>query len=941
MSLPSNQCIQATIPVIAETAYCAARLKLQRTLAAVGVAETQRAAAVAEFSSLYRTLPAGHLLDLKVTVHDQITALQIHCQVPRDQLNKIKAQCIHFSVQRCLDTPSLSDPHSTLIRLERKYQTRAAGNLEEAKEWLTGNTAEELQLKSSQIEEANTAKREFLSRMSHELRTPMNAIIGMTHLALRTDLDKRQRDYLDKINAAGQNLLGIINDILDFSKIEAGKLTLEQADFQLDQVLGDVGNLVAERIFSKGVELLFSVDDNVPAWLKGDSLRLSQVLINLLSNATKFTEQGTITLRVTQLKSSPSEIELLFSVQDTGIGMTEVQIANLFQAFAQADVSTTRRYGGTGLGLSICQRLLELMGGGISVSSKPGEGSCFKARACFSPGKQLSPKVVPTALNQLRVLVVDDNPVACEVMLGLLAHLPLLCDTCASGEEALRLVHERWQSDQPYALLLLDWQLGSGLDGLDVSRQIRANQKLQQPRIVLVTAYGRDLLIEQSDARHLDACLNKPIRPSDLIDTLTNLFAAEGETIQNVDSESVFPGGSQLLKESNSQQELNLAGLSVLLVEDNEINRQIACELLNIVGLRVFTAANGVEALAWLEKHSGGTLEGIHRPESEGLLPCDLVLMDLNMPEMDGWECIKRIRAQNRWQALPVLAMTAHAMQEERERCLALGMQDHIGKPINPDLLYRKLREWIGRETADIAPDRNGKEQRDQPRDRADGWMSQLDGQGFDVEGALHRVGGNATLYKRLLLSLLRTQSDADQRLQQALIQNDLPEAQRIVHTLKGVAANLGATALADASGCLDSALKQGHWTQALRDQFSDQLKAALGTISESLAPNGPTAEDGGSESGQKGETSDIPTELVREQLGLLHTLDRLLESCDGEALEVVDHEHANLTAILSSKGYEAVALHTQNFNFEAARQALRSFTPGGLNISQGSLNDD
>ncbi len=571
--------------------------------------------------------------------------------------------------------------HLSLLEAADGQPTGLLGSGED----ITDRHRQELELQQArrEAEQANAAKSEFLSRMSHELRTPMNAILGMTHLALRTDLDVRQQDYLEKISAAGRNLLQIINDILDFSKIEAGKLTLERTDFRLDAVLGDVANLVADRVFAKGVELLFSVDEEVPSSLNGDPLRLTQVLLNLLSNAAKFTERGQITLRVSLLERLSDQALLQFVVQDTGIGMSDEQMAVLFESFTQAESSTTRRYGGTGLGLSICQRLLDLMGGSIRVTSRLGEGSCFTALARFGLAASVEPRELPDGLDQQRVLVVDDNPVAREVMLGLLAPLPLRCDTAASGTEALTTVRQAARAGDPYGLILLDWQLGDSLDGLAVAERIRADGAVPQPRVVIVTAYG------WQDARHraapgvIDACLSKPVCPSVLVDTLAELFGAAplGPT----------PG----LPDWDDPARWGLQGLHVLLVEDNLINSQIAQELLEIVGIRVSTAANGVEALAWLERNTPAAAPG---------LPCDLVLLDLNMPEMDGWECARRIQADPRWQALPLLAMTAHALQQERDRCLALGLKDHIPKPIDPEHLYRRLQLWSGRQPAAGAP---------------------------------------------------------------------------------------------------------------------------------------------------------------------------------------------------------------------------------------------
>ncbi len=745
---------------------------------------------------------------------------------------------------------------------------------------ITDLHAQQLELEQARrdAEQANAAKSEFLSRMSHELRTPMNAIIGMTHLALRTELDSRQRDYLQKISSAGQSLLGIINDILDFSKIEAGKLTLERTEFQLDAVLGDVANLVADRIFAKGVELLFSVDEGVPDCLIGDPLRLSQVLLNLLSNAAKFTERGQINLRVSRLEQQSGQVELAFAVQDTGIGMSEAQMATLFEAFTQAESSTTRRYGGTGLGLSICQRLLGLMGGSIAVDSRLGEGSCFTARARFGVGAAAVPRLVPEALQQLRVLVVDDNPTALEVITGLLAHLPLRCDTAASGQGALARVAEAQAANDPYGLILLDWQLGDDLDGLAVAGRMRSDVSLRQPRIVLVTAYGCEDACRQAPAGLLDAYLSKPIRPSELVDTLVELFGADSTTPR------LGAGWN------DDPQRWGLQGLRVLLVEDNPINLQIARELLEIAGVQVSTAAHGGEALAWLERHADH--------------PCDLVLLDLNMPEMDGWECARRIRAEDRWRSLPLLAMTAHVLQQERDRCFAIGMQDHITKPIDPEHLYERLQHWSGRVARPAASATEPAVSEPLPPLA-----------GFDSAAALRRVGGNVGLYRRLLQSLVTTQADALERLDQALAAADLPLAERIVHTVKGVAANLGASDLAAAAADLDAELKRGACPPPLRLRFGGQLEATLDAIRQAFAGEGAVS------AVPAVPAASAPTAAQQHLCG---RLDGLLVASDGEVLELIERERAALIDVLGTVGYGELVDAVMRFDFAEARRTLQ-----------------
>jgi PAS domain S-box-containing protein len=619
-------------------------------------------------------------------------------------------------------------------------------------------------------EAATQAKGEFLANMSHEIRTPMNAILGMTDLALRSPgLPPKVSAYLSKIGGAADSLLGIINDILDFSKIESGKLEIESGEFALEEVLDKVTTLVGQSASRKGLEFLLNTGPDVPSRLVGDPLRLGQVLLNLCGNAVKFTEQGEIVVVTVRADASePGRTTLRFSVRDTGIGMDEAQIARLFRPFDQLDASTTRKYGGTGLGLAISKQLVELMGGEIGVRSTRGRGSEFFFTLSFGAADPLPRPAPPPDFSDLRVLAVDDSANAREIFAGLLAGLGCRHAVVDSAAAALAEL-ERASAELPYDLLLIDWKMPQA-DGFALAQRIRAQASLRaRPKLVLVTAYGDETVAQRARAEGFDGYLAKPVTVSALV------AAIDAATGKGRSAPPTGPG--ELAASADPIEQLN--GRRILLVEDNELNRIVVVDLLQgVAGAQVSEAHNGQQAL--------------ERARAEAF---DIVLMDVQMPVMDGYEATKRLRAEPALAGLPIVAMTAHAMVRDREQCLAAGMNDVVVKPFEPRELFAVIAKWLPprRSTAvgtavaaTHAPD------------AAAG--------GVSFELGLHRCLGRRDLYRRVVQRFLETRRHDATQLRRALDHGDAAQVSSIAHTLVSTAGAIGAEALSSVAAGLQRA---------------------------------------------------------------------------------------------------------------------------------------
>ncbi|MBR9987957.1 MAG: response regulator [Desulfosarcina sp.] len=766
-------------------------------------------------------------------VHDCLKALKVG---PYEDLGKITLTDVlrsygHWLVFAGAAFCILAAFTGVVLKLNRRIQASHVSLKVEMD--LHKQTDRELQKAKELAEIATRAKSEFLANMSHEIRTPMNGVIAAADLALGETVPPKVEHYLNIIHRSAYSLLGIINDILDFSKIEAGKFELKERVFRLSQVLDRVMDLFVNKAAEKGIELLVDVDAETPKVITGDPLRLQQILTNLIDNAIKFTDSGGVILLGVKTVNEPEagaaadEVILTFSVKDTGTGIAPEYLDLLFEPFSQADTSSTRKYEGTGLGLSICKQLVTMMGGDIGLETELGRGSTFfftvrLRRPSAKPGTML---VVPPDIQGLNVLVVDDLADSRAVMRKILASLGFRVEALASGPEALSRLHDHSLRNNPIDLIMMDWKMPS-MDGIETSKKIRQELKLSMP-IIMMTAFGKEEQRIEAEKAGINGFLTKPIYPSTLFDAIMDGFGKAGG--KGAGRKKQFTTRASIYRKP-------LKGIRVLVAEDNPTNQQVAQAILEGAGIAVTIVNNGEAAVQAIRD-----------------TPFDAVLMDIQMPRMNGYEATRKIRELPQGGTIPIVAMTAHAMKGDEEKCLEAGMDGYISKPVNQDRLFHTLWRLLrtrGRLSEQIAseedeappvPDADGGEILEDEGLIASGKSPESGGilpaelPGIDIAQTLAAMNLDGSTFTRILTGFHADNRETAQQLRQALAANDPGQMCQLAHGLRGSAANIGAARLKTTAQALEDACRGDFSTDVDPSRLEGLIDSAVSALDQVL----------------------------------------------------------------------------------------------------------